>query len=148
MSRSPAQTKRKLRDLKRLEIQLRFYGDAAKAQGRLVWDEFFSTNASQQPCARYDLDTIQNMGRERFKEILEEYFYNIYFQIFREQGLSGLNFYDPRLLGTLGLPAGASAEQIKSRFRQLAKKYHPDLGGEADKFIELMQVYERLTGDG
>ena len=148
MSRSPAQTKRKLRDLKRLEIQLRFAGDVERAQGRLVWDEFFSTSATQQNSARYDLDTILNMERERFKEVLEEYFYNIYFQIYREQGLSGLNFYDPRLLETLGLPVGATAGEIKSRFRQLAKKYHPDLGGEADQFIELMQVYERLTGEG
>jgi DnaJ-class molecular chaperone len=35
--------------------------------------------------------------------------------------------------------------EIKKRFRELAKQYHPDLGGESERFIDLMDVYEELT---
>jgi len=33
---------------------------------------------------------------------------------------------------------------VKKRFRELAKIYHPDVGGDAVKFIELMTLYRRL----
>src|SRR5205807_9038903 len=57
------------------------------------------------------------------------------------------DLYDPALLSLLGLPAYASAQELKSRFRELAKRYHPDCGGDSEKFIELMDVYEKLTGE-
>jgi len=44
----------------------------------------------------------------------------------------------------LGLSADCSIDDIKRRFRELAKKYHPDCGGDSERFIELIGVYEQL----
>lgn len=52
------------------------------------------------------------------------------------------NYYD-----VLGVSKDASSEEIKSAYKQLAKKYHPDLNheeGAADKFKEINEAYEVL----
>ena len=54
--------------------------------------------------------------------------------------------YPPQTLALLDLPYDSGYADIKKRFRELAKKYHPDTGGDADKFIELMRAYEALAG--
>ncbi len=50
----------------------------------------------------------------------------------------------------LGVPRGAAAGQIKSAFRKLAKKHHPDANQDdpkaADKFAEVNGAYE-ILGD-
>lgn len=147
MAKSIAELKRTLRDLKRMEINIRFGGDAETAHGKLVWDEFFSLKSSKKVHTRYDLQAILHMSRDEFKVVLSEFFYFMYFRIYREKGFSGVNFYDPTLLEILDLPLGASEQEIKNKFRTLAKKHHPDMGGDAEKFIELMDVYGRLTGN-
>lgn len=48
---------------------------------------------------------------------------------------------------TLGIQRGASPEQIKSAYRRLARKYHPDVSKEADaemRFKEINEAYEVL----
>lgn len=47
-------------------------------------------------------------------------------------------------LQILGLKAGASADAIKTAYRQLAKQHHPDAGGDADQFHKITRAYERL----
>ena len=42
------------------------------------------------------------------------------------------NFYD-----TLGVAETASEKEIKNAFKALAKKYHPDQGGDENKFKEI-----------
>jgi hypothetical protein len=49
-------------------------------------------------------------------------------------------------LEILGLSTDVSWNEIKSRYRVLAARFHPDKGGEASKFIELRQAYEILKG--
>jgi hypothetical protein len=45
----------------------------------------------------------------------------------------------------LGLPIGASAEDIKRRVRQLARVFHPDVqDGNADKMAEINDAADRL----
>lgn len=45
----------------------------------------------------------------------------------------------------LGIPKGASADEIKKAFRKLAVKYHPDKeGGDEAKFKEINEAYEVL----
>lgn len=45
----------------------------------------------------------------------------------------------------LGVSKTASPDEIKKAFRQLAKKYHPDKGGDAEKFKEAAEAYEVLS---
>lgn len=50
----------------------------------------------------------------------------------------------------LGISRGASKEEIKSAFRRLARKYHPDINKEADaeeKFKEINEAYAVLSDD-
>lgn len=47
-------------------------------------------------------------------------------------------------LAVLGLPANATIPQIKQRYRKLAKKHHPDLGGDPREMQRLTAAYEFL----
>jgi curved DNA-binding protein len=46
---------------------------------------------------------------------------------------------------TLGVPKGASDEEIKRAYRKLAGQHHPDKGGDTAKFQEIQSAYETLT---
>ena len=46
---------------------------------------------------------------------------------------------------TLGVPKGASDEEIKRAYRKLAGQHHPDKGGDTGKFQEIQSAYETLS---
>jgi molecular chaperone DnaJ len=48
---------------------------------------------------------------------------------------------------TLGVDKKASKDDIKKAFRTLAHKYHPDKGGDAEKFKEINEAYSVLGDD-
>jgi molecular chaperone DnaJ len=50
----------------------------------------------------------------------------------------------------LGVAADAGAEEIKRAYRQLARRYHPDISGEERgvAFLELARAYEVLSDPG
>lgn len=47
----------------------------------------------------------------------------------------------------LGVQKGASKDEIKKAFRTLAHKYHPDKGGDAEKFKEINEAYGVLSDE-
>src|SRR5262245_22859994 len=55
------------------------------------------------------------------------------------------------LYHVLGLPQGASHEQVKAAFRALARRFHPDVNAGSDaerRFKEVSQAYETLADPG
>jgi hypothetical protein len=147
--------KRKLRKLKKLEIRIRFggpfhaanYGMDTTSKGsraRLVWDIFFGSGDKGGPGAKYRLEDLAAMDREAYKNVMDEFFFNVYYRYYTESGITGARLYDPGILDWMGLPPDAGAEDIKKRFRELAKKYHPDTGGNSSDFIRLMENYHKL----
>ncbi len=45
----------------------------------------------------------------------------------------------------LGVQKSASADEIKKAYRAMAHKYHPDKGGDAEKFKEVNEAYQILS---
>lgn len=50
-------------------------------------------------------------------------------------------------LSILGLPPTANPKQIKRRYRALAKRHHPDRGGDPRQMQKIIAAYEFLTKD-
>lgn len=140
------QLKRKLRDLKKVERRLRFGN--AEANGKdLVWNRFFSTERLDDRNVKYPLNALQPMDRAQLKCVLEEYFYCLYYEKYKDVGITLQDVFDPALLALFDLPPSAGPDDVKKRFRELAKRYHPDHGGEGEKMIEVLDTYRRLTVD-
>lgn len=47
-------------------------------------------------------------------------------------------------LAVLGLPPDATRQEIKRRYRELAKKYHPDRGGDQKEMRRIIAAYQLL----
>ena len=50
------------------------------------------------------------------------------------------NFYEE-----LGIKKNATKSEIKSSYRSLVKKHHPDAGGNKDRFISIQNAWETLN---
>jgi hypothetical protein len=57
-----------------------------------------------------------------------------------------------KALDTLGLETGATAEEIKTQYKTLVKRFHPDANGGSrateDRFREIVQAYDYLRSAG
>ncbi len=51
------------------------------------------------------------------------------------------------LYETLGVGKNASKGEIKSRYRKMAKRFHPDCGGDTEKFKNICDAYKTLIDD-
>lgn len=60
-----------------------------------------------------------------------------------ERWLAAIDDQDP--YRTLGVSPMASDEQVKSKYRELALRKHPDRGGTADEMRAVNDAYERIV---
>lgn len=84
------------------------------------------------------------VDRSEYRRIVDEYWTFVNSDIFDKMLDSATIHYDNELLIKLGLPFDADEAAVKKQFRHLAKQYHPDIGGDAQRFIELMDIYRHL----
>ncbi len=142
------QLKRKLKDLRQTEIAIRYKGrPLPQHNAGLVWNEFFSLRAGEPHTVRYPLDELERLDDAQRKAVFSDFICFVYFQYCRENGvtLDGGRGYDPHLLALMGLPPQAGSADVRKRFRELARKYHPDTGGDSSRFTALMDVYHLLN---
>jgi DnaJ-class molecular chaperone len=57
------------------------------------------------------------------------------------KGISAMNYYE-----ILGVPGNASGNTIRTAYRRLVRRYHPDISGSGsvDKFRQVQEAYETL----
>ena len=134
--------KRKLRQLKQAEVKIRF-GGVLKPGAALIWDGFFDLRDGVEK-GGYSLAALAAMDKNAYKRVVDEFFSYVYYEYYKENGITNIRAYDPDVLSSLDLPFDAAEGDIKRRFRELAKEYHPDTGGDAAKFIALMEAYKKL----
>ena len=85
------------------------------------------------PLSIADRDTANSIYVWRRSSVL----YSIYITILaQERTSSDYNF--------LGIKDSATPDEVNHAYRELAKKYHPDRGGDSKKFAQLNEVYERI----
>ncbi len=60
--------------------------------------------------------------------------------------LHNIQHYQALLI--LGIKSGASKKRLKSAYRKLAMKHHPDKGGSSEDFIILKEAYDLLVSQG
>ena len=148
--------KRTIRELKVMELVNRygFSYDYIKKNplavqskcNSLVWNTFFDLkeNNLQKSKARYSIGDLERMDKDAIKDVIEEFWFHVYYEIYKGKGISIYEAQDPKLLAYLGLPYNADSTCVKKRFRELIKKYHPDAGGDTEKFLELMDMAENI----
>jgi hypothetical protein len=145
--------KQKIRKLKRLELMFR-YGFSMEYIEKnssalhleklpLVWKEFFDFGQSGSQKPRYSYQALEKMDKEQVKQVFGEFWFRVYYRMYQEKGLQMGDVQEPELLAFLGLPYDADQAAIRRRFHELCKAYHPDEGGDTDKFIELMKIREK-----
>ena len=120
--------------------------DTAKysANTELVWNKFFDLKNEAGKNVKYSIMELSEMTKDEFKDVITEYFYYVYYCFYKESGLIDYSTIDAEILTQLGLPIYADNIEIKKKFRELAKTYHPDNGGDSAKFIEIMKQYNNL----
>ena len=133
---------RKLRQLKNFEIKTRFHGSTVPENTKLVWDSLFRGTDGGGP--RYGLECLLSLDKDGMKQVFDIFFSMVYYRYYEENGITFPSNFDAILLDVLELPYDSDREDVKRRFRQLAKKHHPDMGGDSRKFIELMETYNSL----
>lgn len=80
-----------------------------------------------------DLDNLFNVSESEVEFLLKGFWQRLENDAHRTRALTILN-----------LPSGASYQDIKTRFRKLAQKAHPDKGGSKHEFQEIVEAKQTL----
>lgn len=94
-----------------------------------------STDNSNAKLKEYYLDwgNLIEMTQQSVEQLLDEFWIKYYAIDKRSDALN-----------LLGLSTQANHKEIKTKFKNLAAKHHPDKGGDADTFIQIRKAYEIL----
>lgn len=155
--------KRKVRELKKSELRIRtnnFSSHSYDKQGRinefgttyvgahnnpdLVWNKFFDLKEGSEKNIRYTIEQLYNMTKDEFKNIIDEYFYHVYYWYYKESGLADNSLINIDILTELGLPMDSDYDDVIRGFKEHVKAYHPDNGGDVNKFLEIMESYNNF----
>lgn len=113
----------------------------------LTWNRFFEIKegkTSGSGRAKYSAAELERMDGEALKQAVSEYWFQVYFELYGKQWkTSEEKLRSPEFLNYLGLPYDADGALIKKRFRELAKRLHPDAGGSDEEFRTLIEMSER-----
>lgn len=144
--------KRKLRKLKKLEIKIKTsevglytqkYSLNEHEHNQLIWNRYFDLKESSSKKVKYTIDMLSRMSNEELRAVINDYLFYVYSYYKSENNLN-VHFIDEEILTQLELPLYADTTDIKRKFRELAKEYHPDNGGDSKKFIELLEKYKNF----
>ncbi|MCL2664071.1 MAG: J domain-containing protein [Defluviitaleaceae bacterium] len=125
--------KTKLRNLKKTERCIRKADELG-----YVWDFFFTE--------KYPAEKLLGMDADGYRAVVDEYFFYVYLQLYKENGFVTGRTYDGEMLARFGLPYDADEHAVKKKFRELAKLYHPDAGGDGGEFAKLLNDFEAMGG--
>ena len=139
--------KRRVRKLKQFEKTIRSQ-NYMRNDIPLVWGKFFDLKNNTDSKALYPLPKLLNMSKDEYKTITEDFFARVYYEIYAHIGITNKVIFDHTLLAKLDLSPVADETEVRKRFRELAKKHHPDAGGDHGRFLELMEVYKKLMDSG
>lgn len=78
---------------------------------------------------------------DKLTHILDQYYDEVILLGFPQQSIA------TDAWGKLYLTQGAPIEVIQAVYRVLAKKYHPDLGGDVEKMKQINAAYKELMGE-
>ena len=124
------EVKRKLRQLRALETKVRFQNQPREAS-LYLWNAFFDLSGKRQ--VRYSTKSLVSMSREEFHSVVDEYLAYVYGSM---DGSYHLDLSKPS-----SFMKEEDVEAMKKKFRALVKQYHPDAGGDPEKFMQVMREY-------
>lgn len=136
---NPNKVKRIIRNLKKEEVRM-ICGllGIDTVSFPLVWSQYFELKEPYKGNAKYNLDQLINMSEIEFEKVIKNYFNSILNQIYSQEKI--IEIYP-----IFNLPLNSDMDTVKSRFRELAKKMHPDTGGSHEEFIALSQAYDNFV---
>lgn len=80
-----------------------------------------------------DLENLVSVTREEVSDLLANFWKKYHAHQNQDQHLK-----------QLGLAPGATWNQVQERYRELAGKFHPDRGGDAEAFVQIRRAFEEL----
>lgn len=107
------------------------YWTRAKEQQKVMAIDIYDRVADNLGAIAATLNAMRAIERHGGAQILERAFTGF-------DALAAPTAFDP--WAVLGLRRGASNEEIEAKFRELAKRHHPDAGGTHDEFVKIQRA--------